>query len=234
MRTAVAFSNSEIRLIDTVSFYVERLIALQKNPSLSRTPLRPANLSFPFAEYFIGQEVPSITVRDYVKRAVAHVHCSPECFVFAITYLRRVVDKGFPFNLKTVHRLFITALTVAVKSRDDFFFTMSHYGKIGGLSTKDLCEMELRFFVNILDCRADVSVEEYSLTCQEMADALGPPPPPGNGVLSRVPSISECGMSTSSSPFDRSTASRSSLLGRENVFSTQQLMKECVIFFPKN
>jgi hypothetical protein len=120
-------------------------------------------------DYFTAQAVPGLSLRDYCTRIVEYSQCTPECFLFALAYIRRAAAKGFPISELTVHRLLITAVVVAVKVRDDRRYKLVHYARIGGVDVGDLCTMELQFLMNIIDFRADVSVDEYFATCTDLS-----------------------------------------------------------------
>ena len=91
--------------------------------------------------------------------------------MFALAYIRRAAKKGLAINNLTAHRMFITALVVAIKVREDCTYTMDYYARIGGLQTRDLVVMELKFLMNVLDFRADVPIDEYFATCREITRA---------------------------------------------------------------
>lgn len=117
-------------------------------------------------DYFCTMYVPSLSIERYVKHIVTYVPCSCEAFIFALAYLQRLHKAGFPLHPRTIHRLFITALVIAIKTHDDQCFSMSFYAKLGGVHTEDLKGMEIQFLANLLDFRTDISVEEYLTVLQ--------------------------------------------------------------------
>jgi len=117
---------------------------------------------------FCSDKEPAISMHGYVQRTVSHMRCSPECFMFALAYLRRALDRGVPISMKSVHRLYITALTIAAQVRDDLYYSMTYYGQVGGVSAADLGAMELHFLLDILDFRAEVLPEEYVAICLDV------------------------------------------------------------------
>lgn len=162
-------------LIDVMTTYLSDLIVAQNEPQASSSvdPVTmPPNQHFPSFEFFCAEREPGITIRKYVERLVNYMRCTPECFVFALAYARRAVDLGFPLHLRSVHRLLLTACVVAAKTRDDHYYAMVYYAQVGGVTTGDLNSMELRFLLDVIDFRADVSVQEYRFICADIHQAL--------------------------------------------------------------
>ncbi|KEP64593.1 UNVERIFIED_CONTAM: cyclin, N-terminal domain-containing protein [Hammondia hammondi] len=111
---------------------------------------------------FHSSTEPSIGVREYVDRLARFFRCSSESFILALIYIDRLVRRrpGFTLNSLNVHRLFITALTVAAKFFDDTYYSNSFYAKVGGLSLKELNRLEVTL-VLLLDFRLHVMPHEF-------------------------------------------------------------------------
>ena len=55
---------------------------------------------------FHAKNVPSVSIKDYLKRINKYAKCSQECFILALIYIDRItkVDKSLSLNPFTVHR----------------------------------------------------------------------------------------------------------------------------------
>ncbi|EPS72561.1 hypothetical protein M569_02197, partial [Genlisea aurea] len=114
---------------------------------------------------FHGLRPPSLTIRQYIHRIFKYSSCSPSCFVVAHIYLDRYVHRTrLRWNSLNIHRLLITSLVVAAKFMDDLFFKNSYYARVGGISTAELNELELKFLFAI-DFRLFVSVQTFMNYC---------------------------------------------------------------------
>ncbi|KAI0558700.1 Cyclin [Gracilaria domingensis] len=97
---------------------------------------------------FFSVVKPEIPTREYMKRLVTYTHCSPSAFILMLVYLDRVAQNNkklvvTPYNM---HRLLITALTLACKNLDDQCFANAHYAKVGGIPTvREMNRLELQF-----------------------------------------------------------------------------------------
>lgn len=97
-----------------------------------------------FRSCFHSSRVPSISLWDYVRRFAKYSICSEECFVIAMVLMDRYVCKTrVPITLRNVHRLYITAMTLSVKLRDDSYYSNAYYASIGGVLNGELNVLEL-------------------------------------------------------------------------------------------
>jgi len=103
------------------------------------------------ASKFSASCVPKISIDEYVSIIVLCSHCSEECFVLALIYLERLVggNQGLFVNSYNVHRLFLTSVMIAGKYFDDESFDNTYYSRLGGLSLKEINELEREFLLMI-------------------------------------------------------------------------------------
>mmetsp|Transcript_18853 Transcript_18853/g.28085 ORF Transcript_18853/g.28085 Transcript_18853/m.28085 type:complete len:234 (+) Transcript_18853:117-818(+) len=112
---------------------------------------------------FFAPTMPSIGLREYVERIMRYSPCSPECYVVALVYLKRIIKKNSPafFCRHTAHRLLITAVLVASKYMDDLYYNNRYYAKVGGISASEMNNLEIRFLF-LLDFKLNVSTRTFS------------------------------------------------------------------------
>lgn len=106
----------------------------------------------------------------YLNRIRRYMQCSPEAFVLAFLYIRRIINKTHimpAFNNISFHRMFLAAIVVAAKFNDDRLFGQNFYAKMGGISTMDLDDLELTFLFTI-KFDLNISVEEWKCLVAEL------------------------------------------------------------------
>jgi hypothetical protein len=118
---------------------------------------------------FSRSRLPPISIEDYIKRIVQYAYCSPECFVIALIYVDRIMTKNTdckitPFN---IHRLIITSVLLAAKSRDDTYYSNSYYAAVGGITTEELNQLE-RAFLTLIEFDLFVKPETYTRYLSDM------------------------------------------------------------------
>jgi len=103
------------------------------------------------ASKFCALLLPKIPIHEYVSRIVLCSNCSEECFVLALIYIERWVQEnpGVFVNAYNVHRLILTSVMIAHKYLDDESLDNSYYCRVGGLSLKEINELEREFLLMI-------------------------------------------------------------------------------------
>ncbi|KAL3827936.1 hypothetical protein ACJIZ3_016738 [Penstemon smallii] len=114
---------------------------------------------------FHGLRAPSLSIQQYIDRIFKYSRCSPSCFIIAHIYIDRFVrSTSIYLTSLNIHRLLITSVMVAAKFMDDAFFNNAYYARVGGLSTKELNKLEMKFLFG-LDFRLHVNVHTFGKYC---------------------------------------------------------------------
>lgn len=102
-------------------------------------------------KYFYSLRPPPISVKKYIWRLKEYAECSELCFLCASIYIDRMMvrNPGIILNSYSFHRLFLTALVVAIKYLDDEVMTMTGYANIGGTTREELTYLEKIFVKSI-------------------------------------------------------------------------------------
>jgi hypothetical protein len=111
----------------------------QKNDLL---PLSPKHITV-----FHALKPPTISIKYYLDRIVKYAYCSPECFVLALVYLDRIIQRNENFFITSlnVHRLLVTSVMVGAKFFDDAYYNNAYYARVGGISCSEINTLELEF-----------------------------------------------------------------------------------------
>ncbi|KAF4652177.1 mitochondrial peripheral inner membrane protein [Perkinsus chesapeaki] len=107
---------------------------------------------------------PGIEIGDYIRRLAKHFGCSDEVFVLCLIYIDRAIkrDDTFAVSALNVHRLVLTALTIAAKFHDDIYYSNAFYARVGGVSVSELNTLELTL-LKMMDWQCFVPTEEYEM-----------------------------------------------------------------------
>lgn len=108
------------------------------------------------------QQKPVWNVHDYALRIAKYFECSDECFVLCLVYIDRLAKMRpeFAMSSRSVHKLMLTSMVVAVKFHDDSHYTNRYYAKVGGLRVEELNALEADL-LRLLAWRLDVSPREF-------------------------------------------------------------------------
>eukprot|EP00298_Acanthocystis_sp_HF-20_P004858 c15172_g1_i1.p1 GENE.c15172_g1_i1~~c15172_g1_i1.p1 ORF type:complete len:191 (+),score=49.71 c15172_g1_i1:69-641(+) len=113
---------------------------------------------------FDGLGAPEINIRSYLDRIFQYANCSNECFVLALIFVDRIIQRHPDFYVSNynIHRLFITGVMVAAKFFDDVYFNNAFYARVGGISLNELNELEIEFLF-LLNFTLHTDPEEYEI-----------------------------------------------------------------------
>ncbi len=130
---------------------------------------------------FNAHRPPLISIYDYLVRIKKFSNCSGSCYILALIYIDRVLQKN-PELLLTrlnIHRLIITSLILSVKFLDDLYYSNEYYSRIGGIASSELNRLELAM-LSLLKFDLSIAPETYyhyidslrseflQLVCQEL------------------------------------------------------------------
>lgn len=113
---------------------------------------------------FFNVSPPTISTLSYIRRIVTHTHCSPSAFIVALIFLERIAQRHHDLRLSrlNLHRLVITAVTLAAKKLDDRSFPIAHYVKVGGVPSKaEMIRLEITF-MRLIDFDLHVTYLPYT------------------------------------------------------------------------
>ncbi|KAJ8543165.1 hypothetical protein K7X08_005688 [Anisodus acutangulus] len=146
------------KVLSLLSTLLER--SIQNNESLLESTQRKDVITI-----FHGSRAPSLGIEQYLDRIFKYSCCSPSCFVVAHIYMERFIEStSAHLTSLNVHRLLITSVMVAAKFIDDAFYNNAYYARVGGVTTKELNKLEMKFLFG-LDFRLHASVQTFGSYC---------------------------------------------------------------------
>lgn len=105
--------------------------------------------------------------------------CSKECFIIALIYVERILQKedGFQITRRNVHSLILVNLMLASKMLDDFYCRNKYYADAGGLTLELLNDFEVKICF-MLNFDFNVTVDEFELYRSSLRRSETTPMPP--------------------------------------------------------
>ncbi|KAF2763135.1 cyclin-domain-containing protein [Pseudovirgaria hyperparasitica] len=97
------------------------------------------------ARKFFSKRPPAISLEDYLLRLQRYCPMSTAVYLAACAYIYKlaVEDKIVPVTGRTIHRLVLAALRVAMKALEDLKYPHSRYAGVGGVSERELQHLEI-------------------------------------------------------------------------------------------
>ena len=101
-------------------------------------------------QHFTSKKVPKISFGDYITRALNYTKINDSTLVIALIYMDRFCkNKKILLTEFNLHRIFFSALLVAIKYNEDAYYSNLYYAKIGGLKLEKLNKLEAEFLSGI-------------------------------------------------------------------------------------
>eukprot|EP00186_Timspurckia_oligopyrenoides_P000140 CAMPEP_0182446048 /NCGR_PEP_ID=MMETSP1172-20130603/3948_1 /TAXON_ID=708627 /ORGANISM="Timspurckia oligopyrenoides, Strain CCMP3278" /LENGTH=277 /DNA_ID=CAMNT_0024641913 /DNA_START=310 /DNA_END=1143 /DNA_ORIENTATION=+ len=143
--------NSDALIPVIYGVLMSRIVESEKSVSLSR-----------LTSEFHGLEPPRVSLHDYLQRIDRYSFCSRSCHILALYFVDRLSKRSSCFRITAlnVHRLYITAFLLAVKSSEDVLYDNLHFSKVGGIYLRELNLMELKMLQE-LNYELFVSPDSY-------------------------------------------------------------------------
>eukprot|EP00562_Extubocellulus_spinifer_P002833 CAMPEP_0178487960 /NCGR_PEP_ID=MMETSP0696-20121128/9599_1 /TAXON_ID=265572 /ORGANISM="Extubocellulus spinifer, Strain CCMP396" /LENGTH=318 /DNA_ID=CAMNT_0020115685 /DNA_START=444 /DNA_END=1400 /DNA_ORIENTATION=- len=99
---------------------------------------------------FHALKAPGIGIHRYLERIHKYACCSKECFVLALIYIDRLIQRNnFLLTELNVHRVVITAVMLAAKFFDDAYYNNAYYAKVGGVLVPEINSLEVEFLFRV-------------------------------------------------------------------------------------
>jgi len=97
------------------------------------------------ARKFFSKKPPPISIHDYLLRLHRYCPMSTGVYLAAGVYIHKLAieDRTVPVTLRTVHRLLLATLRVAMKALEDLSYPHARFAGVGGVSEKELAKLEI-------------------------------------------------------------------------------------------
>uniref|UniRef100_A0A7S0BKQ3 Cyclin-like domain-containing protein n=1 Tax=Rhodosorus marinus TaxID=101924 RepID=A0A7S0BKQ3_9RHOD len=118
-----------------------------------------------------SKTLPPISPADYLRRIANYGGFSPSVLLLGLYYIDRLAlhDQRFLVTSFNVNRLLITAIMLACKYLEDLKFSLHHFAVIGGVSARELQELEVDMLMRLQFSLA-VAPDELNAYRRRLAD----------------------------------------------------------------
>lgn len=94
-------------------------------------------------DIFHSSIIPSISIEDYLRRIVKYSLLDTASLTAAAIYINSLWEKNqYVLTYNNIYRLILAAIVISIKFNDDIVYKNSYYGKIGGVSLKEINYLE--------------------------------------------------------------------------------------------
>ncbi|KAK2762743.1 hypothetical protein FQN54_000917 [Arachnomyces sp. PD_36] len=99
------------------------------------------------AKKFFSKRAAGVPVEEYLLRLHRFCPMSTAVYLAGSRYIHKlaVIERFVPVTPRTVHRLALGGLRVAMKAQEDLSYPHSRFAKVGGVSEEELRKLEIAF-----------------------------------------------------------------------------------------
>ncbi|XP_076886467.1 cyclin-U2-2-like [Bidens hawaiensis] len=115
---------------------------------------------------FDCHEIPDMSIQSYLDRIFKYTKAGPSVYVVAYVYIDRFCRSIPEFRVtgRNVHRLLITTIMVASKYVEDMNYRNSYFANVGGITTKEMNNLELDFLM-LMNFKMHVNLSVFESYC---------------------------------------------------------------------
>ena len=97
------------------------------------------------ARKFFSKITPPISIEDYLLRLQQYCPMSTAVYLAAGTYVQKLAvdERTVPITKRTIHRLALASLRVAMKALEDLRYPQSRFAGVGGVERSELGKLEI-------------------------------------------------------------------------------------------
>ena len=97
------------------------------------------------ARKFFSKAPPPISIKDYLLRLQQYCPMSTAVYLTAGTYIQKLAieEQIVPLTKRTIHRLALASLRVAMKALEDLRYPQSRFAGVGGVAGSELGKLEI-------------------------------------------------------------------------------------------
>lgn len=123
----------------------------------------PEELDYNKITAFDSQEIPQISISDYLTRIMTYSNSSSRSMVIGLSYIDKLSnDVDCPINLSrhNVHRLVWISIMVAWKFYEEQYLDNESWAQISGITLPEINKLE-RKFLSYIDFSINTSIDTF-------------------------------------------------------------------------
>ena len=110
---------------------------------------------------FISKNIPIISIKDYLERLCQYSKINSSTVILILIYIDILCNRNkLKLTYFNIHKLILGAMMAAIKYNEEGYYSIKFYGKLGGVSKAELCQLEYNF-ISLINFNLYVSEELF-------------------------------------------------------------------------
>ena len=150
-------------VIDIVADILEEIVKDNEKNNENESNISDSNESA-IISVFTSNKTPQISIKKYLTRIMKYSKPETSTVIICLIYIDKICENSsLQLSIYNIHRIILSCMILALKYNEDDYYSNKYYAKVGGISLKELNELEynimvllqFNFFVD------DITYEKY-------------------------------------------------------------------------
>ena len=136
-------------------------LELKISEILTEISSQNSNVEYNPDDPFSTKSPAKVTLQYFFGRIKRYAQIEESTLIIILIYADRMcTTSGIILNPHNIHRIILGCLLLAIKYNEDIYFTNEQYAKIGGVSLKEINDLE-SFSIDFLDYNLFISTDIF-------------------------------------------------------------------------
>jgi hypothetical protein len=92
---------------------------------------------------FTSNKTPQISIKKYLHRIMKYSKPEASTVIICLIYIDKICENSsLQLTYYNIHRIILSCMVLALKYNEDDYYSNKYYAKVGGISLKELNELE--------------------------------------------------------------------------------------------
>jgi len=157
------------RVIEIVADILEEIVKDNEENNGNETNKSDINESA-IIGVFSSNKTPQISIKKYLTRIMKYSKPETSTVIICLIYIDKICENSsLQLSIHNIHRIILSCMILALKYNEDDYYSNKYYAKVGGISLKELNELEYNIMVLLqfnffID---DITYEKYQAQLNE-------------------------------------------------------------------
>ena len=134
-------------VIDIVADILEEIVKDNEKNNENESNISDSNESA-IISVFTSNKTPQISIKKYLTRIMKYSKPETSTVIICLIYIDKICENSsLQLSIYNIHRIILSCMILALKYNEDDYYSNKYYAKVGGISLKELNELEYNIMV---------------------------------------------------------------------------------------
>jgi hypothetical protein len=134
-------------VIDIVADILEEIVKDNEKNNEIESNISDSNESA-IISVFTSNKTPQISIKKYLTRIMKYSKPETSTVIICLIYIDKICENStLQLSIYNIHRIILSCMILALKYNEDDYYSNKYYAKVGGISLKELNELEYNIMV---------------------------------------------------------------------------------------